>query len=43
MRFYKMDEASVITIGEELSNDFFAMIDAQIDTVRTQFDRLSGN
>ena len=31
--FYKMDEASVITIREKLFNDFYALADAQMDAI----------
>ena len=38
--FYKMDEESIVTIREELSDDFFALAETQIEAVRKLIDRL---
>ena len=33
-KFYKMDEESIVTIREELSEDFFALAEAHLKEVR---------
>ena len=38
--FYKMDEESIVTIGEELSNDFYTLAETQIEVVQKLLDRL---
>ena len=36
--FYKMDEESIVTIQEELSNDFYALAETQLEVVRKLLD-----
>ena len=36
--FYKMDEESIVTIQEELSNDFYALTETQLEVVRKLID-----
>ena len=39
-KFYKMDEESIVTIREELSEDFFALAEAHLKEVRGLVERL---
>ena len=36
--FYKMDEESIVTIQEELSDDFYALVKTQLEAVRKLLD-----
>ena len=36
--FYKMDEESIITIQEELSDDFYALTETQLEVVQKLID-----
>ena len=38
--FYKMDEESIVTIREELSEDFFSMIESLLGTILGLVERL---
>ena len=39
-QFYKMDEESIVTIREELSNDFFSLAESHLGAVRGLVERL---
>ena len=39
-KFYKMDEESIVTIGEELSEDFFALAEEHLKEIRGLVERL---
>ena len=39
-KFYKMDEESIVTIGEELSEDFFALAEEHLREIRGLVERL---
>ena len=39
-KFYKMDEESIVTVREELSEDFFALAEAHLKEVRGLVERL---
>ena len=39
-QFYKMDEESIVTIREELSEDFFSMIESLLGTILGLVERL---
>ena len=39
-KFYKMDEESIVTIREELSEDFFALAEEHLKEIRVLVERL---
>ena len=39
-KFYKMDEESIVTIREELSEDFFSLAEAHLSEVRGLVENL---
>ena len=41
--FYKMDEESIVTIREELADDFFSLARACLEAVRRLMERLDGD
>ena len=42
-KFYKMDEESIVTIREELSEDFFSLAEAHLGAVRGLVERLDAD